>query len=62
MFEVEQLREQFDLILQAKRQVAQRLDELAAEAKGDQRQRIAELSSHTQRHVELTERLLELVS
>ena len=63
MFENELLREEFDRILQAKRHAAQRLDQLATEADDPElRGRIAELCCHAQRHVELTERLLELVS
>jgi hypothetical protein len=63
MFEAEQLREEIDQILQAKRQAAEQLERLAAdEPDGELRERLTELSSHAQRHVELTERLLELVS
>ena len=63
MFETDQLREEFDQILLAKRQAAERLEQLAAEqADGELRDRLVELQSHAQRHIELTERLLELVS
>jgi hypothetical protein len=63
MFETEALREEFDQILQAKRLAAEQLDRLAAaQTDGERRDRLAELCSHAQRHVELTERLLELVS
>jgi hypothetical protein len=63
MFEAEQLRDEFDQILQAKRQTAEWLERLFAQQTDDNlRLRLAELRSHTQRHVELTERLLELVS
>ena len=63
MFDTELLREEFDQILQAKRHAARQLDEMAAQTHDpDLRDRISELSSHAQRHVELTERLVELVS
>lgn len=63
MFEREQLRDEFTDILNGQRQVAERLDRLmAATADVDLRERLQEVRDHTLRHLELTERLVEMVS
>ncbi len=63
MFEREQLRDEFTDILNGQRQVAERLDRLmAATGDADLRERLQEVRDHTLRHLELTERLVEMVS
>ncbi|MFW6155317.1 MAG: hypothetical protein ACOC95_08880 [Planctomycetota bacterium] len=63
MFEREQLRGEFTDILDRQRQVAERLDKLlAATPDADLRGRLQEVRDHTLRHLELTERLVEMVS
>jgi hypothetical protein len=63
VFEREQLRDEFTDILNRQRQVAERLDKLL-EATGDVdiRGPLQEVRDHTLRHLELTERLVEMVS
>ncbi|NLF29651.1 MAG: hypothetical protein GX591_02045 [Planctomycetes bacterium] len=63
MFEREQLRDEFADILNRQRQVAERLEKLLdATPDAELRTRLQEVRDHTLRHLELTERLVEMVS
>ena len=63
MFEREQLRDEFSEILDQQRQIAERLDRILADlADATLREQLVEMREHTQRHLDLTERLVEIVS
>ena len=63
MFERDTLRDEFDDILRHKRQLAERLTGILSHVQDPAvRQKIAELQGRAEHHVELTERLVEIVS